>query len=167
MWCWSTLRACAAVLTPNLNEFGRLVQAHIAGVSAVGTQWTEEAQLVQLCRVLDGPVIVRKGPTDLISDGATLLVNGEKGAPKRAGGQGDVLAGCLGTLLGWSRTAPVPPEAASMLAAWTACMLTRRFSAAAFAQHGRAMTASDMLRAIGPLFEGFSNCATGSRAGCM
>ena len=39
--------------------------------------------------------------------------------------------------------------------------------AAAFAQHGRAMTASDMLRAIGPVFKGFSNCATGSRAGCM
>ena len=149
----------STVLTPNVNEYSRLVQAHVAGVGVMDSQRAEELQLLQLCQALGGPVIVRKGPNDLLSDGTQLLIVDEQGSPKRSGGQGDVLAGCLGTLLSWG-SAPQATESASMLAAWTGCMLTRRFSATAFARHGRAMTASDMVQTIGPVFEGF--CASRS-----
>ena len=80
-----------------------------------------------------------------------------------------MLAGSIATLLSWAKplagsdgggapagflpegSAPLP-----MLAAYTGCQLTRRFSAAAFARHRRAMTAPDLIEAIGPVFEEFS-----------
>ena len=40
-----------------------------------------------------------------------------------------------------------------MLAAYSGCFLTRRFSAAAFARQRRAMTAPDLIEAIGRVVE--------------
>ena len=45
---------------------------------------------------------------------------------------------------------------APVLAAYAACLLTRRFSVAAFGLRRRAMTAPDLIDAIGEVFEEFS-----------
>ena len=115
--------------------------------------------------------VVRKGGVDLLSDGGCWLGVEEAGSPKRSGGQGDVLAGSIATLLSWAKQAEAAegesPQgeglpcgdglpSAPLLAAYTGCLLTRRFSAAAFARHRRAMTAPDLIEAIGPVFEEFS-----------
>ena len=162
------------VLTPNKPEYGRLVAAlgaectraaaeaareHDASTHGVSEQPEERSTLLGAARVLGGPVVVRKGPTDLVCDGSSVLANCEAGSLKRSGGQGDVLAGTIATLLGWARTAaprlPLDAPSAPVLAAYTGCVLTRRFSAAAFARHRRSMTAPDMIDTIGPVFEDF------------
>jgi ATP-dependent NAD(P)H-hydrate dehydratase len=158
------------VLTPNRPEYGRLSQAVMPQAAAAAPGTPGEAEhLAQLCDALGGPTVVRKGAADLISDGGCWLAMEEAGSRKRSGGQGDVLAGSIATLLSWAKplagsdcggapagflpegSAPLP-----MLAAYTGCQLTRRFSAAAFARHRRAMTAPDLIEAIGPVFEEFS-----------
>ena len=80
-----------------------------------------------------------------------------------------MLAGSIATLLSWARQAEVQAEgtetcaggegrpSAPLLAAYTGCMLTRRFSAAAFARRRRAMTAPDLIEAIGPVFAEFED----------
>ena len=64
-----------------------------------------DAKARALSSALGGPTIVRKGPADLLSDGVAVLENAEAGSPKRSGGQGDVLAGSIATLLGWAKAA--------------------------------------------------------------
>ena len=145
------------VLTPNKPEYGRLMAAVLPEADAAET---EEEQLLQLSQALGGPTVVRKGPTDLLSDGSCWLACDEPGSLKRSGGQGDVLAGSIATMLGWAKMAESPAGDAaevppSMLAAYAACLLTRRFSAAAFAQRRRSMTAPDLIEAIGPVFDDF------------
>ena len=69
-----------AVLTPNVVEFGRLA-------SALGVDPSSPAALQEVCKRLGGPVLVRKGPEDCISDGGHTLTCDEQGSYRRAGGQ--------------------------------------------------------------------------------
>ncbi len=149
------------VLTPNRPEFGRLQAALAPAAGAEVAADDDAAELRRISLALGGAVIVRKGPHDLLSDGTSVLCNEEPGSVKRSGGQGDVLAGSIATFLGWARAAQLggltPPEPSPpLLAAYAGCLLTRRFSAAAFAKHRRAMTAPDLVAEIGPTFEEFS-----------
>lgn len=117
------------ILTPNLVEFDRLVKAAISycdekittatatnssgnGNGKQSVQHFEflKSQLVStqeptrvwaLCQVLDGVTILRKGPQDLISQGGDVYSLGFGGSPRRCGGQGDILAGCLGVSAYW------------------------------------------------------------------
>ena len=45
---------------------------------------------------------MRKGEEDILSDGELVMSINEEGSFRRCGGQGDILAGCLGVLLHWS-----------------------------------------------------------------
>ena len=154
------------VLTPNLAEFGRLCTgAGVAlrgGNDAISTAW--QAQAGDLARALGGPVVVSKGPEDVVAasssaDGRQLLVCTSPASLKRSGGQGDVLTGILATLVCWTfgaggggggGAAAGGATAGSdgdrlALAAWGACWLMRAASASAFAAKGRAMLAEDIL----------------------
>lgn len=149
------------VLTPNKPEYGRLVAAIAPGAEAAGAD--EAATFAAIARRLGGPTIVRKGPTDWVCDGAGEAVYAcdEPGCLKRCGGQGDVLAGSIATLLGWAKAGSargsLPADApAPALAAYAGCLLTRRFARAAFAKHKRSMTAPDLIDEIGGVFEDFS-----------
>ena len=51
---------------------------------------------------------------------------------------------------------------APLLAAYTGCLLTRRFAKAAFAKHKRSMTAPDLIEEIGGVFEEFCPAEPGS-----
>ena len=156
------------VLTPNKPEYARLITSLAPDKPAAANE-EEEAELFRLvARTLDGPTIVRKGPTDWLCDGAAevVLENSEPGCLKRCGGQGDVLAGSIATMLAWARAAEMQgrlpsnaPAPAPTLAAYTACMLTRRFARAAFARHKRSMTAPDLIDEIGEVFEDFCPAA--------
>ena len=146
------------VLTPNRPEFGRMREKFALSSTGEPNPVNEAAELAKF---LNGPVIVRKGEVDVLSDsGGTALQCSEVGCLKRCGGQGDVLAGSIATLLGWAHSAggrlPDGAPPAPMLAAYAGCMLTRRFAAAAFAKQRRAMTAPDLIEAIGAEFERFA-----------
>eukprot|EP00808_Paulinella_micropora_P005443 g18373.t1 len=123
----------------------------------------------QLARALGGVTIIRKGLVDVMSDGNTALYCSELGSPKRAGGQGDVLAGTIALFLHWARQAPIsfapesdapfvasdisthiPRQALSptLLAAQSASLLVRRSARMAFSKHGRSMSASHLLESL-------------------
>ncbi|CEL95447.1 unnamed protein product [Vitrella brassicaformis CCMP3155] len=162
------------ILTPNANEFQRLrdaLPADKTDPAAAGQplsvvkenpqhplpKITEEALSLTsaLCRALDGVTIVRKGPSDCISDGRVGMVCAVTGASKRAGGQGDVLSGSAATFVSWAMRgtdeAEGPPR--HLLACYGACALTRASAAAAFAKKRRSMTAPDVISELGEVFE--------------
>lgn len=158
------------VLTPNRAElermYDRLVPADQRGAAEGDLDSDTRMRVRELCARL-GPnvTLVAKGTVDLIFDGSALLEVRAAGAPKRSGGQGDVLAGALATMLAWGRQyesecaaeggerPPTATVSAPALASYGACMLTRRFARAAYAEHRRSMTAPDLIATIGPVFE--------------
>jgi len=90
-------------------------------------------------------------------------------APKRCGGQGDILAGILATFLGWSfghawRSSLMEPYAEwddesyercrelFISACASACFVTRASVRSAFREHGRGLQASDVLHHISKTF---------------
>ncbi|KAF6264025.1 HX dehydratase [Scenedesmus sp. NREL 46B-D3] len=153
------VRGCSnCLLTPNIAEFGRLAKA--AGVEldgSIGVQWQQQAQ--QLATALDGPLLLSKGPQDLITDGQQLLVVRADGSPRRCGGQGDILTGTTAAFMSWAlaaqrkqqeqqqgAAAALPPL---MLAAYGGCLTMRAAAVLTFRQLGRSMLAEDMLKQLG------------------
>ena len=91
----------SAVLTPNVMEFQRLCEK--MGVDPEKVEGGKDKVCAELARRLGGVTIIQKGPQDVISNGKETLIVEIEGGLKRCGGQGDVLTGCLGTLLGWKK----------------------------------------------------------------
>jgi len=107
-----------AVLTPNVMEFKRL--SDNLGIDAEAPA-DKKAGLVS--KALGGVTVVQKGARDIIAvdttgnaaDPKSKVEAGEKeavqeqievdvqGGYKRCGGQGDVLSGCIGTILAWGK----------------------------------------------------------------
>ncbi|XP_059311871.1 ATP-dependent (S)-NAD(P)H-hydrate dehydratase isoform X2 [Lycium ferocissimum] len=79
-----------AVLTPNVNEYKRLVQKVLN--SEVNDQNGTD-QLLSLAKGIGGVTILRKGKSDFVSDGKTACAVSIYGSPRRCGGQGDILSG--------------------------------------------------------------------------
>ncbi|CAM8915100.1 unnamed protein product [Rhodiola kirilowii] len=79
-----------AVLTPNVNEYRRLVQKVLK--CEVNDEEAAE-QLISLSKGIGGVTILRKGKSDYISDGTTVHSVSVNGSPRRCGGQGDILSG--------------------------------------------------------------------------
>ncbi|KRX47438.1 ATP-dependent (S)-NAD(P)H-hydrate dehydratase, partial [Trichinella murrelli] len=89
------------VMTPNATEFDRLFKAEFEGRVIVTEDTLGAVKL--LAAKLQNVTIVRKGPTDIISDGIHVLECAEPCSLRRCGGQGDVLSGVLGTFLHWTK----------------------------------------------------------------
>ncbi|SPO32074.1 probable ATP-dependent (S)-NAD(P)H-hydrate dehydratase [Ustilago trichophora] len=160
-----------AVLTPNVAEFARLCKK-------MGVNMEEEgggdADLVakNLALALDGPTIVEKGKVDRITNGKEVLYVTAEGGLKRSGGQGDILAGCLGTFAGWAKIYEldhpnlpststekkeeedlIPQDRLLLLAGYGAALTARSCSRLAFAKKRRAMLADDLLPEVGVAYE--------------
>jgi len=144
-----------AVLTPNINEYKRLCQS---------LKITSEEDLPSVCSKLGGVVVLRKGQIDCISDGSTTISCDITGSPRRCGGQGDVLAGSLGTMLAWgnlyrSKCNNILPEVSlTIAAAYTASLLVRECSKEAFSKHFRSTTTPDIIAEIGTVFHRLFPC---------
>jgi ATP-dependent NAD(P)H-hydrate dehydratase len=133
------------VLTPNVVEYKRLVQAH-GDDSFLG--------------IGKGAIIIKKGAEDVITQGGDdetpSLVCREEGGLKRSGGLGDILSGTVATFIGWhdilksrdEEDGGRPTDRA--LSCWSACCVTKRATHTAFQMKRRAMTAPDVLNEIGP-----------------
>lgn len=145
-----------AVLTPNAAELPRLYQA-------VFNSLPDPSQIVasvqELSRELGNVSIVHKGENDVLSNGKDVLICSEEGSLRRCGGQGDVLAGCLGTFTYWAHLyCSAEPQAminslvgkyGPMLSAgYAACTVTRMCSKLAFLKRGRSMTGPNLIEQI-------------------
>jgi ATP-dependent NAD(P)H-hydrate dehydratase len=151
-------------------EFRRLLD--VAGVDT-STHGDVKNQVQELAKIMGGVTILRKGRTDLISAGSTVVEVIEEGSPRRCGGQGDLLAGSLGVALHWAHSHSLSytndnedqgypilnelyansEEAPNVLACIFASILTRRAARLAFAQHKRATSSVEILSSIGEAFE--------------
>lgn len=103
-----SIRNTGAVVTPHAREFDRLFGARlpealderVAAVSAEAKQ--------------AGVTVLLKGPTDVISDGERVALNGTHSPAMTVGGTGDVLTGVTAGLL----AKKVPPFEAACAAAY-------------------------------------------------
>lgn len=165
----------SAVLTPNVMEFKRLCDK--MGVDPEKVEGGRDKVCAELARRLGGVTIVQKGRQDVISNGKDTMIVNIEGGLKRCGGQGDVLTGCLGTLLAWKKLYSegvwkyllhlpllwdlsdirhdnsLKDEEMTALAAFGACCTARYCSRQAFAKHKRAMQASDMVHEVGNAYQ--------------
>ncbi|CAO2838161.1 unnamed protein product [Amaranthus hypochondriacus] len=88
-----------AVLSPNINEYKRLVQ------KVLNCEVDEEessAQILSLAKGIGCVTVLKKGKLDLISDGDTVCSVSIFGSPRRCGGQGDILSGSVAVFLSWA-----------------------------------------------------------------
>lgn len=161
----------SAVLTPNVMEFKRLCDK--MGVDPEKVEGGRDKVCAELARRFGGVTIIQKGKQDVISNGKDTMICSIEGGLKRCGGQGDVLTGCLGTLLAWKKLYAegtwkyvtylselicrhdnsLKDEEMTALAAFGACCTARYSSRQAFAKHKRAMQASDMVHEVGHSYQ--------------
>lgn len=143
-----------AILTPNVNEYKRL---------AVGLKEDENVSPKALAKKLGHVTIVRKGETDTITNGHKEIECTEEGSLRRVGGQGDILAGSIGTFLAWATKKKDKKEgeqtieekysmSGTLLAGYAGCYITKATSKLAFAQHNRSTITSNMIEHIGQAF---------------
>ncbi|KAJ4954720.1 hypothetical protein NE237_011503 [Protea cynaroides] len=147
-----------AVLTPNVNEYKRLVQKVLnCEVSDEGV--TEE--LLSLARRIGGTTILRKGKSDLVSDGETVNTVSTFGSPRRCGGQGDILSGSVAVFSSWARQqTPSAEEESSgstpnpmVLGCIAASALLRKAASVAFENKKRGTLTTDIIECLGKSLE--------------
>ncbi|PIA40419.1 hypothetical protein AQUCO_02500251v1 [Aquilegia coerulea] len=142
-----------AVLTPNVNEYKRLVQKMLG--SEVNDQDASQ-QLLALARSIGGVTILRKGKSDMISDGYSVHTVSIFGSPRRCGGQGDILSGSVALFLSWALQSSTAPGDSTtslsnpmVLGCIAASALLRKAASVAFENKKRATLTSDIIEHLG------------------
>ncbi|KAH7730548.1 YjeF [Aphelenchoides avenae] len=96
--CIDSVKGCKNVLlTPNHREFQRLYK------SVFPEREGDEADDVKALASKLGVNIIRKGEDDVITDGDTVRLGQQQGNPRRCGGQGDLLDGCVALFCYWAK----------------------------------------------------------------
>ncbi|KAG6456194.1 hypothetical protein O3G_MSEX009610 [Manduca sexta] len=138
------------ILTPNGREAKKIIEA----VGRNDTKW---------CNFWGDHVsVLIKGAIDQYYSSNTLYnwASSEGGSGRRAGGQGDILSGALGTLYTWairSKMCDNNLQLAQSVATYAAAKFTRECNAQAFKTFGRSLLASDMIKYIHVAFETIFN----------
>jgi ATP-dependent NAD(P)H-hydrate dehydratase len=145
-----------AILTPNVVEFSRLYSAVLGRKSC-----NHLDEVSELSRALGNVTIVKKGREDVIANARQILVCKAEGSSRRCGGQGDLLAGSMGTFSHWAHTQSdvkcneLTTYGATMCAAYAACLLTRECAKHAFSLMQRSTTTSDLIASIHHVFSSY------------
>ncbi|BHF65616.1 hypothetical protein SprV_0200862900 [Sparganum proliferum] len=137
-----------AIITPNVNEFSRLYKTIINEDPS-----DDINEAARLAKALGNVTVVRKGPTDVISDGDVLLVCDAEGSPRRCGGQGDLLSGAAAVFSCWLDAADFRSPSASVAAGLAACVLTRRCANLAYQKFRRSTVTLKIIDEIQTAFE--------------
>lgn len=153
------------VLTPNVNEYKRLVQKVLS--SEVNNEDPVE-QVLTLSKQIGGVTILRKGKSDLISDGDTVKSVSIYGSPRRCGGQGDILSGSVAVFLSWARQhieAAGPDSYLSsknpaVLGSIAGSAMMRKAASLAFSNKKRSTVTGDIIECLGKSLEDI--CPAGS-----
>lgn len=163
------------LLTPNLNEFRRL--SSTMGISQHGSNTDRVNRIIEVVLQLQGPLLVSKGPVDVISDGKSTVVCGASAGNRRCGSQGDILAGVMAVFIAWHRSFLVEVDKSDdvvlpcvknmVLAAFGACSVTRTACVCAFAAKRRSMLASDILEQLGTALEMLESSTGGGELGLI
>ncbi|KAL2339156.1 hypothetical protein Fmac_013602 [Flemingia macrophylla] len=150
-----------AVLTPNVNEYKRLVQKVLnSEVNDVDAP----QQLLSLAKQIGGVTILRKGNSDLISDGDTVKAVNIYGSPRRCGGQGDILSGrqvSVAVFLSWARQHILAANSninlscknPTILGCIAGSALLRKAASLAFLNNKRSTVTGDIIECLGKSLE--------------
>ncbi|XP_061347890.1 ATP-dependent (S)-NAD(P)H-hydrate dehydratase-like isoform X1 [Gastrolobium bilobum] len=147
-----------AVLTPNVNEYKRLVQK-VLNSEANDVDATQ--QVLSLAKQIGGVTILRKGKSDLISDGDTVKSVSIYGSPRRCGGQGDILSGSVAVFLSWARqhVASTDPNSnlscknPAVLGCIAGSAMMRKAASLAFSHKKRSTVTGDIIECLGKSLE--------------
>lgn len=148
-----------AVLTPNINEYKRLIEKVL---NCEVDEANAPEQLLSLAKKIDGVTVLRKGKSDLISDGVTVHSVGTFGSPRRCGGQGDILSGSVAVFSSWARSKyneKQQNKSASspmVLGCIAGSALLRRAASLAFLNKKRSTLTSDIIDCLGKSLEDIS-----------
>ncbi|XP_057485915.1 ATP-dependent (S)-NAD(P)H-hydrate dehydratase-like [Actinidia eriantha] len=145
----------SAILTPNVNEYKRLVQKVLN--CEVNDQDAPE-QLLLLAKRIGGVTILRKGISDLISDGETVSSVSMYGSPRRCGGQGDILSGSVAVFISWAHLYISSVEvkfigSPTMLGCIAGSALVRKAASLAFQNKRRSTLTGDIIECLGKSLE--------------
>lgn len=139
-------------LTPNVHELTKLSSRLIGRQTYEPTVTDVQAILT----ILDGNyVIILKGAKDLIVNKTGTFECIEQSSVRRCGGQGDILAGSLGTFAYWATQSTenfntIDPQ---VLAAFAASALTRHTNKITFKAKGRNMITTDIVELLPNAFQ--------------
>ncbi|EEF45344.1 ATP-dependent (S)-NAD(P)H-hydrate dehydratase [Ricinus communis] len=147
-----------AVLTPNINEYKRLIQKVM---NCEVNDQEAHGQLLSLAKRIGGVTILRKGKSDLISDGETVKSVGVFGSPRRCGGQGDILSGSVAVFLSWARqhvlaaegNLSMSPTNPTVLGCIAGSALLRKAASLAFENRKRSTLTGDIIDCLGSSLE--------------
>ncbi|XP_047153168.1 ATP-dependent (S)-NAD(P)H-hydrate dehydratase isoform X1 [Vigna umbellata] len=150
-----------AVLTPNVNEYKRLVQKVL---SSEVNDVDAPQQLLSLAKKIGGVTILRKGNSDLVSDGDTVKSVSIYGSPRRCGGQGDILSGSVAVFLSWARQHILAADSNSNLSCKNPTVLgciagsaiLRKAASLAFLKKKRSTVTGDIIECLGQSLEDIS-----------
>ncbi|KAI5447274.1 ATP-dependent (S)-NAD(P)H-hydrate dehydratase isoform X1 [Lathyrus oleraceus] len=153
-----------AVLTPNVNEYKRLVQKVLN--SEVNDDATQ--QVLSLAKQIGGVTILKKGKSDLISDGDTVKSVSVYGSPRRCGGQGDILSGSVAVFLSWARQyikasgqdSNLSLKNPAVLGSIAGSAIMRKAASIAFSNKKRSTVTGDIIESLGKSLEDI--CPAGS-----
>lgn len=137
-------------LTPNINEYKLLV----TGVLRPSVVTVDDGTLKNLSKQIGNNVtVILKANEDRIVNGDKVLVYPVEGSPRRCGGQGDMLSGCLAAFSGWAQNCKEDHVEAQMFAAFAASTLVKTCSKITFKEKGRGMVVTDMLAKLHIAFD--------------
>ncbi|KAI8011575.1 ATP-dependent (S)-NAD(P)H-hydrate dehydratase [Camellia lanceoleosa] len=144
-----------AILTPNVNEYKRLVQ------KVLNREVNDEdapQQLLSLAKGIGRVTILRKGKSDLISDGETVRSVSMYGSPRRCGGQGDILSGSVAVFVSWARQYISSGKGESamnptILGCIAGSALMRKAASLAFENKRRSTLTGDIIECLGRSLE--------------
>ncbi|KAL2506773.1 ATP-dependent (S)-NAD(P)H-hydrate dehydratase [Abeliophyllum distichum] len=138
-----------AVLTPNVNEYKRLIQK-VLNCEVNYQDGTQ--QLLSLAKGLGGVTILRKGESDYISNGEEVSAVNMFGSPRRCGGQGDILSGSVAVFLSWARQRVGKggwSASPTILGCIAGSAILRKAASLAFENKRRSTLTSDIIECLG------------------
>ncbi|XP_058192579.1 uncharacterized protein LOC131309885 isoform X3 [Rhododendron vialii] len=144
-----------AILTPNINEYKRLVQSVL---NCEVNDQDAPGQLLSLAKRIGGVTILRKGKSDLVSDGNKVMSVSMYGSPRRCGGQGDILSGSVAVFVSWARQyISSAKEELGMNPTVLGCIagsaLVRKAASLAFENKRRSTLTGDIIECLGRSLE--------------
>ncbi|XP_043811086.1 ATP-dependent (S)-NAD(P)H-hydrate dehydratase isoform X2 [Manihot esculenta] len=147
-----------AVLTPNVNEYKRLVQKVL---NCEVNDQDAHGQLLSLSKRIGDVTILRKGKADLIADGEIVKSVSVYGSLRRCGGQGDILSGSVAVFLSWARqyimaaegNVAIRPTNPTVLGCIAGAALLRKAASLAFENRKRSTLTGDIIEYLGKSLE--------------
>ncbi|KAF2284141.1 hypothetical protein GH714_019504 [Hevea brasiliensis] len=117
--------------------------------------------LEESCSIgIGGVTILRKGKSDLISDGEIVQSVTIYGSPRHCGGRGDILSGSVAVFLSWANqyilaaegNLAIRPTNPTVLECIAGSALLRRAASLAFENRKRSTLTSDIIECLGRRF---------------